>query len=77
MHIFLLQNKVILPIKKFVLLNYRDVPDSGYYRIVGDQIPDIGYQIQFYAKNQCDFVLSQLCFEDLKQSSHYGASERY
>jgi len=37
----------------------------------------IGYQIQFYTNNQCDFVLSQLCFDDLKQFCCYGASERY
>jgi len=48
------------------------------YRIVGDWIrPDIGYQIQFYANNQCGFAWYQLYFEDLTQFSRYGASERY
>jgi len=60
-----------------ILTGYRILPDSWRPDSAGYQIPDIGYQIQFYANNQCGFVLSQICFEDLKQFCRYGASERY
>jgi len=70
---------------KSVLGMTRDVPDSNFDRILdswrpdsaGYRISDTRYQIQFYANNQCGFVLSQICFKDLKQFCRYGASERY
>jgi len=55
-----------------ILTGYRILLDSWRTDSAGCRIPNT-----IYANNQCGFVLSQLCFKDLKQFCRYGANERY